>query len=159
MIPAIRDGIYSINGFHPENQSRRVIAVHPFLLGYENILYPPNYLGLLNELFAKHEGPLITFEECCRMDDTIAYIKNLGRNRDSYFLFSKNHDADPLESCWYKIFRFLREFNNSGSIDLMGGYAWNDANPNNRGCLGYTQHILTEEGGFEANIIQKLTFK
>ncbi|MEK6888187.1 MAG: hypothetical protein AABX14_04560, partial [Candidatus Aenigmatarchaeota archaeon] len=168
-LPTIRKGIYSMNGYNPQNPNRLVVAVHPYCFGYDpsEVSFRDDhqdyltYLPRLERLVQQHKGPLVTLESGGRIERTADKYRALGRMDDSYFIMSWPAGPSPIEfgDRWEEVARFLKEFDTSQTICLVGGElmdpdVWGFQNP---GCLGSTFRNLRKEG-LPVEILRKVTF-
>ena len=183
LLKRIERGIYSPNGYNPDNRGRSILAVHPYYeLPYDkNILkaelendrehgLPTNilllekyrYLCKLEEVIKNHGGPIINLEEYSKANKTARHYLSLGRTEDTYFIKTVNGGIAPKVLSWEEIVDFLVKFNGN-SIGLLGGQLGDDSE--SPGCLGFTVQKIYEinetlplENRLQLEILESLTF-
>src|SRR3989338_454011 len=167
-LPQVRKGIYSTNGYNPHNPNRVVVAVHPYNYGYpDSVRFPDDhqdyltYLQRFHRLVQNHKGPLVTLESGGKMESTANQYRTLGRTSDSYFIMTWPAGPSPIEfrDNWEEVARFLKEFDTTQTICLVGGQLIDSDNTDSayHGCLGRTLYELRKER-LTVEVLRKVTF-
>ncbi len=161
----IRKGIYSLDGFNPDNRNTRVVAVHPY---FKIEKRSSEYLGRFDHLVRTHIGPIITLEEAGKLESTAERFAALGRTSGAYFIKTKSEDPEPCEIKWRQVVNFIKHFTDGPvifrqilwlfkeyegpRIDMVGGYF-----QDYRGCLGHTALKLKKKR-LPIHVREEITF-
>lgn len=170
MFKEIKKGIYSLDGYNPDNKQNVIVTVHPFydvLRAFcssnehkrklaEHVLREcVDYINTIEEIIKTYGGPIITLEEERNIHETAEYFADIGPKKDRYFIETKKDRPTPLDILWTDVVDFIRNFR-CDSIRMMGGYILIKKGEI-RGCLGSVAGGLAEKR-FNVEMIKGATF-
>jgi len=168
---SIFKGIYSLDGFNPDNQQTPLILVHALQHDPpKDVQAHDKYCKKLRSHVANHPGPLISLEEWPFLQELADFYRMLGRIKDSYYIKTRTMTSDPKEIGWERIAEFAAIFPKRPVL-IGGGYiapevfrylqtgVWEKPINQIFGCLSYVVYKLSKEAGVDVKIITELTYQ
>ncbi len=127
----IPGAMFKLDGKQEKEPERSLVAVHPYYLEYHNslgqrdTLTPESRADLLAKydgVFNEHRGPLVIVEEQSRILETVARIRSVGRQGDTYFVITEDRDSSNFPFTYHAEFMNLLRTLGTEDLKFIGGH-------------------------------------